>query len=48
MNNPAASQQKQPAGLYLLFATEMWERFSYYSLRGAFCALSDWFTFIYI
>ncbi len=28
--------QKQPAGLYLLFATEMWERFSYYSLRGLF------------
>jgi len=30
------AKQKQPAGLYLLFATEMWERFSYYSLRGLF------------
>ena len=36
MNNPATVKQKQPAGLYLLFATEMWERFSYYSLRGLF------------
>ena len=35
MNN-TASKQKQPPGLYLLFATEMWERFSYYSLRGLF------------
>ncbi len=26
----------QPKGLYLLFATEMWERFSYYSIRGLF------------
>ena len=25
---------KQPQGLYLLFMTEMWERFSYYSLRA--------------
>lgn len=25
---------KQPAGLYLLFFTEMWERFSYYGLRA--------------
>ncbi|MFV0468075.1 MAG: hypothetical protein ACK5MK_03995, partial [Dysgonomonas sp.] len=23
-----------PAGLYLLFFTEMWERFSYYGMRG--------------
>ncbi len=29
-------KEKQPAGLYLLCATEMWERFSYYSLRGLF------------
>ncbi|MDR1684371.1 MAG: peptide MFS transporter [Elusimicrobiota bacterium] len=28
--------QKQPKGLYLLFVTEMWERFSYYSIRGLF------------
>lgn len=25
-----------PAGLYLLFATEMWERFSFYSLKALF------------
>lgn len=25
---------KQPPGLYLLFFTEMWERFSYYGMRG--------------
>lgn len=25
---------KQPTGLYVLFATEMWERFSYYAMRG--------------
>jgi len=25
---------KHPPGLYLLFATEMWERFSYYGMRG--------------
>jgi len=31
-----AIKEKQPAGLYLLFATEMWERFSYYSIRGLF------------
>ncbi len=30
------AQKSQPSGLYLLFATEMWERFSYYSLRGLF------------
>ena len=36
MNNVSSAKQKQPAGLYLLFATEMWERFSYYSLRGLF------------
>ena len=36
MNNQSPAKQKQPAGLYLLFATEMWERFSYYSLRGLF------------
>lgn len=26
--------QKHPKGLYLLFATEMWERFSYYGMRA--------------
>jgi POT family proton-dependent oligopeptide transporter len=25
---------KHPKGLYVLFATEMWERFSYYGMRG--------------
>lgn len=40
MNATAAQirQQKQyfghPAGLYVLFATEMWERFSYYGMRA--------------
>jgi POT family proton-dependent oligopeptide transporter len=29
-----ASQKSHPKGLYLLFFTEMWERFSYYGMRG--------------
>lgn len=34
-NNNLETQQKgHPKGLYLLFATEMWERFSYYGMRG--------------
>lgn len=34
----SASEPKQghPKGLYLLFATEMWERFSYYGMRALF------------
>ena len=28
--------QGHPKGLYLLFVTEMWERFSYYGMRGLF------------
>ena len=28
------NQYKHPKGLYLLFFTEMWERFSYYGMRG--------------
>jgi POT family proton-dependent oligopeptide transporter len=28
--------KSQPKGLYLCFAVEMWERFSYYSIRGLF------------
>ncbi|MBG8554037.1 peptide MFS transporter [Hymenobacter guriensis] len=28
------TQQGHPPGLYLLFLTEMWERFSYYGMRG--------------
>ncbi|SHE72014.1 peptide MFS transporter [Clostridium fallax] len=27
-------KEKHPPGLYLLFFTEMWERFSYYGMRG--------------
>ncbi len=27
---------KHPKGLYLLFVTEMWERFSYYGMRSIF------------
>ncbi len=34
MNNPSTS--KHPRGLYLLFLTEMWERFSYYGMRAIF------------
>src|ERR1700677_3501319 len=29
-------KSKHPKGLYLLFATEMWERFSYYGMRAIF------------
>ena len=34
--NKAGEQQspKHPPGLYLLFFTEAWERFSYYGMRG--------------
>ena len=28
------TSKKHPPGLYLLFATEMWERFSYYGMRA--------------
>lgn len=30
----ATSQNSHPKGLYVLFATEMWERFSYYGMRA--------------
>ncbi len=30
----AEAKRKHPPGLYLLFFTEMWERFSYYGMRG--------------
>lgn len=30
------TQKGHPKGLYLLFFTEMWERFSYYGMRGIF------------
>ena len=29
-----AGEMKQPRGIYLLFAVEMWERFSYYGMRA--------------
>lgn len=32
----AAASQKHPTGLYVLFATEMWERFSFYSMLALF------------
>ncbi|MFD1423028.1 peptide MFS transporter [Laceyella tengchongensis] len=32
--SPQAARKKHPPGLYLLFFTEMWERFSYYGMRG--------------
>ncbi|MGZ5210670.1 MAG: oligopeptide:H+ symporter, partial [Kaistella sp.] len=31
-----AVQKGHPRGLYLLFMTEMWERFSYYGMRAIF------------
>ena len=31
-----SAQQGHPRGLYLLFFTEMWERFSYYGMRAIF------------
>ncbi|WP_286886091.1 peptide MFS transporter [Aneurinibacillus sp. UBA3580] len=36
MQHPDVQQQskKHPPGLYLLFFTELWERFSYYGMRG--------------
>ena len=32
----SSGSQKHPSGLYLLFFTEMWERFSYYGMRAIF------------
>lgn len=31
---PNTSNKKHPKGLYVLFATEMWERFNYYGMRA--------------
>ena len=36
MTDTVRIKEKHPSGLYLLFATEMWERFSYYAMRGLF------------
>jgi proton-dependent oligopeptide transporter, POT family len=33
-NTTALNNKKHPPGLYLLFLTEMWERFSYYGMRA--------------
>jgi POT family proton-dependent oligopeptide transporter len=30
----SSTTQKHPKGLYVLFATEMWERFNYYGMRA--------------
>ena len=36
-NTPSAvGPEKHPKGLYVLFATEMWERFSFYSMLAMF------------
>src|SRR3954449_3892381 len=32
--NAHAEPARHPVGLYILFATEMWERFSYYGMRA--------------
>jgi proton-dependent oligopeptide transporter, POT family len=34
VQQPNQSRKKHPPGLYLLFATEAWERFSYYGMRA--------------
>ena len=38
LQHPDAAVEKEklkhPKGLYLLFFTELWERFSYYGMRG--------------
>jgi POT family proton-dependent oligopeptide transporter len=34
VNANVAARGKHPRGLYILFATEMWERFGFYSLQG--------------
>jgi POT family proton-dependent oligopeptide transporter len=34
MEQSYSTQKGHPKGLYLLFFTEMWERFSYYGMRG--------------
>ncbi len=36
MAQPIAAQGKHPRGLYVLFFTEMWERFGYYLMVGIF------------
>ncbi|MDR0392432.1 MAG: peptide MFS transporter [Planctomycetaceae bacterium] len=35
-NSNNASLQRHPAGLWVLFTTEMWERFAFYAMRAVF------------
>ena len=34
MQQPAIAPKGHPKGLYILFATEMWERFNFYGMRA--------------
>ena len=36
MATPNQGSDKHPKGLYVLFATEMWERFSFYTMIAMF------------
>ena len=36
MDNTVTANAKHPRGLYVLFFTEMWERFGYYLMIGIF------------
>ena len=36
MSAAAPAHEKHPKGLYVLFATEMWERFGFYSMLAMF------------
>jgi len=40
MTEPPA--ERHPKGLYVLFATEMWERFSFYSMLAMFTLYLPW------
>ncbi len=48
MSTTELQHQKQlfghPIGLYVLFLTEMWERFSYYGMRALLSSLYDCFN----
>src|SRR6478735_8087398 len=35
-SEPQGSEKGHPKGLYVLFVTEFWERFSYYGMRAIF------------
>ena len=43
------SQNNHPKGLYILFFTEMWERFGYYLMLGIFSLymLDSWETAVW-